>query len=317
MPAVSKVFSPFPDLFRMPFFYASLSSLKVYHAVPAAGLGPYLGGTTLKPATFTDLPANQGVVTVEFQNYTGHGGTLLETCNEVEFNILAYPASRADRIAPISLGDFIRGMEQTKSVGGFRVYVPCDNPFAIRAGREVFGEPKFQTTFAFQLPTPNLPDQRTWTYTVNDPAYAPPAGGPQPEAEGRDLHGQRGPDRTYARPARQPVAPGPLQHVPGIAGRRDGRPGRVQGPAAHRLAVEHLRPGPDLLDRRGEPGPGDDGLRQEQAPDAGGHGENRRQGPGGLRAGVPVGAGRGREPGILRGRLSSPARLPNTLVTTV
>ena len=177
MPAASDVFSPFPDLFRMPFFYASLSSLKVYYAVPVAGLAPYLGGTTLKPATFTDLPADQGVVTVEFQNYTGHGGTLLETCNEVEFNILAYPASRADRVAPMSLGDFVRGMEQTKTVGGFRVYVPCDNPFAIRAGRTVFGEPKFQTTFTFQLPTPNLPDQRTWTYTVNDPGYAPPAKG--------------------------------------------------------------------------------------------------------------------------------------------
>lgn len=173
MPAVSKVFSPFPDLFRMPFFYASLSSLKVYYAVPSAGLGPYLGGTTLKPATFIDLPADQGVVTVEFQNYTGHGGTLLETCNEVEFNILTYPASRADRIAPISLGDYIRGMEQTKSIGGFRVYVPCDNKFAILAGREIFGEPKFQTTFKFQVPTPNEPDRRTWTYTVNDPAYAP------------------------------------------------------------------------------------------------------------------------------------------------
>lgn len=177
MPAASKVFPPFPDLFRMPFFYASLSSLKVYYAVPAAGLTPFMGGTTLRAATFTDLPADQGVVSVEFQNYTGHGGTLLETCNEVEFNILAYPASRADRVAPMSLGDYIRGMEQTKSVGGFRVYVPCDNPFAIKAGREIFGEPKFQTTFAFQLPTPNLPDQRTWTYTVNDPAYVPPTQG--------------------------------------------------------------------------------------------------------------------------------------------
>jgi hypothetical protein len=181
MPSVSDVFPPFPELFRMPFFYASLSSLKVYYAVPAEGLLPYMGGTTLRPASFTDVPRGQGVVTVEFQNYTGHGGTLLETCNEVEFNIVAYPASRADRIVPMTLVDYVRGMEQTKTVGGFRVYVPCDNPFAIQAGRTVFGEPKFQTTFSFNLPTPNAPDQKTWTYTVNDPAYVPPAqGNPSP-----------------------------------------------------------------------------------------------------------------------------------------
>jgi hypothetical protein len=177
MPAVSKVFSSVPKPFEMPFFYASLSSLKVYCAVPAVGLGPYLGGTTLRAATFTDLPPDQGVVSVEFQNYTGHGGILLETCNEVEFNVLAYPASRADRIAPMSLVDFIRGMEQTKSVGGFRVYVPCDNDVAIEAGRGIFGEPKFKTTFDFHVPTPNMVNQRTWTYTVNDPAYPKPDDG--------------------------------------------------------------------------------------------------------------------------------------------
>jgi hypothetical protein len=177
MPAATRVFSPFPDLFRMPFFYASLSSLKVYYAVQTSGLLPFLTGTTLRPAKFTDLPGEQAVVSVEFQNYTGHGGTLLETCNEVEFNVLAFPASRADRVAPMSLKEFIRGMEQTKSVGGFRLYVPCDNPFAIQAGRIVFGEPKFLTTFAFSLPTPNAPDQRTWTYTVHDSAYVPPANG--------------------------------------------------------------------------------------------------------------------------------------------
>jgi hypothetical protein len=182
MPSTSDIFPPFPDLFRMPFFYASLSSLKVYYAVPADGLVPYLGGTTLKPATFTDLPGDQGVVSVEFQNYTGHGGTLLETCNEVEFNILAYPVSRADRVTPMSLGDYVRGMEQTKTVGGMRIYVPCDNPFAIQAGRVVFGEPKFLTTFAFQVPSPNQPDQKTWTYTVHDPAYVPPTK-PKPTAK--------------------------------------------------------------------------------------------------------------------------------------
>ena len=168
------IFPPFTDPFKMPFYYASLSSLKIYYRVSASALEPFLQGTTLRVARFSDVKSDRGVVSVEFQNYTGHGGMLLETCNEVEFNILTYPASREADTPTMKLEAFIKGMDQTKTIGGFRVYVPCDNPFAIRAGREIFGEPKFQTTFHFQLPSLNLPDQKTWTYTVHDPAYQPP-----------------------------------------------------------------------------------------------------------------------------------------------
>ncbi len=169
-----KIFTPFTDKFKMPFYYASLSSLKIYYRVDAAALAPFLQGTTLRVARFSDVTAGQGVVSVEFQNYTGHGGMLLEICNEVEFNILSYPASREAQTPSMPLEAFIKGMDQTKTIGGFRVYVPCDNKFAIEAGREIFGEPKFYTTFHFQLPSLNLPDQKTWTYTVHDPDYSPP-----------------------------------------------------------------------------------------------------------------------------------------------
>jgi hypothetical protein len=166
-------FSPFTDDFRMPFYYASLSSLKIYYGVAGEALTPFLRGTALEVAGFKDMPG-QGVVSVEFQNYTGHGGTMLETVNEVEFNILAYPASRKAQVPAVTLDDFVRGMEQTKTIGGFRVYVPADNQFAVKAGRDIFGEPKFLTDFRYQLPALNLPEQKTWEYTVLDPHYPLP-----------------------------------------------------------------------------------------------------------------------------------------------
>jgi hypothetical protein len=163
----------------MPFYYASLSSLKIYYVVEAAAIQPFLKGTGLRVAHFQGLPKGRGVVSVEFQNYTGHGGMLLETCNEVEFNALTYPASRQAQVPSMPLEAFVKGMDQTKLIGGFRLYVPCDNPFAIQAGREIFGEPKFLGSFQFMLPALNLPDQKTWSYGVYDilpdPCAKPPA----------------------------------------------------------------------------------------------------------------------------------------------
>jgi hypothetical protein len=179
-------FPLFADPFFMPFYYASLSSLKIYFTVDADALEPFLKGTTLKVAGFKDV-IGHGVVSVEFQNYTGHGGNVLETCNEVEFNILAYPDSCASRVPLMSLLEFVKGMDQTKTIGGFRVYVPADNTFAVRAGREVFGEPKFFTRFHYGLPSPNLPNQKTWEYTVHDPHYELPPPGENYTPRAKDI----------------------------------------------------------------------------------------------------------------------------------
>jgi hypothetical protein len=75
----------------------------------------------------------------------------------------------------VTLDDFVMGMEQTKTIGGFRVYVPADNQFAVKAGRDIFGEPKFLTDFHYQVPALNLPERKTWEYTVLDPGYRLPA----------------------------------------------------------------------------------------------------------------------------------------------
>ena len=41
----------------------------------------------------------------------------------------------------------VEGDDQTKLLGNHRIFVPCDDPVAITAGEELFGEPKFKTTF--------------------------------------------------------------------------------------------------------------------------------------------------------------------------
>jgi len=174
-----KWFGPVNPPFAFPFYYASLSSLTVFYRVEAkrlAAVSDRLKGAGLKAAKF----GGQAAVSIEFQNYTGHGGQLLETVNEVEFNILAYPKSR-EHLVPrnLTLEEFVAGQDQTKIIGGYRVDVPADNAFAVWAGADAFGEQKFYTTFEYNIPSLNNPAQNpdTWEYTVHQPGFAgkPPA----------------------------------------------------------------------------------------------------------------------------------------------
>ncbi len=177
-------FPPIPPPWSMPFYYASLSSLTLYWKVPVRLLAPYLRGTGLRPAPFLwgGVPDyDSGVVSIEFQTYTGHGGTILETVAEVEFNILAYPEVWSQRLADMSLTEYLTGRDQTKIIGGMRIFVPADNHFAVQAGQEIFGEPKFLTYFVYSVPALNNPSVRSWSYSVLDPATPlPPFGTPVP-----------------------------------------------------------------------------------------------------------------------------------------
>ena len=180
MSTPNKWFPP-PTMFSFPFYYASLSSLTVFYRVPAQPLRARLKNTTLEPAGFG--ARGEGVISLEFQNYTDHlgsgqapGNPGVGTCNEVEFNILAYPKrwKEEGRVPDISFEDFIIGQEQTKTIGAYRVQVPADNLVAVKAGADEFGEQKFFTMFNYSVPSDNAPTQpaTSWTYTVLDPQYA-------------------------------------------------------------------------------------------------------------------------------------------------
>jgi hypothetical protein len=152
----------------MPFYYASLSTIWCYYTLDPAKVTPFLKNTGLEPALFD----GKAVACFDFQRYTAHLAPVLSTVNEVELNVLAYPRVRAAQAPSMPLADFLKGNEQTKVIGAFRLHVAADNQNAVNAGKELFAEPKFLTTFDYMVPDLNDPGQAAWDVTCNDPADA-------------------------------------------------------------------------------------------------------------------------------------------------
>jgi hypothetical protein len=72
VPKDNRWFPPENELFHFPFYYATLSSLTVFYRVPLSVLRPHLANTTLEPAEIGGR--GQGLISIEFQNYTAHLG---------------------------------------------------------------------------------------------------------------------------------------------------------------------------------------------------------------------------------------------------
>ena len=81
----------------------------------------------------------KALVSLDFQAYTSSWSGGLEVTREIEFNAYVYPQSWADDTPLMPWQQYIRGTDQTKTIGGWRIHVPCDNPVAIQAGTELFG----------------------------------------------------------------------------------------------------------------------------------------------------------------------------------
>jgi hypothetical protein len=162
----NKIFPPLPAGFSLPFYYASVNAIWMYYKVSPKKVSQYLKGIALKPALFDD----QALVLLHFQRYTGFISSLVSVVNEVQFNIIAYPRKLEAQAPAISFSDFLAGGEQTKTLGAYRLYVPADNPFAVKAGNELFYEPTFLTTFTYTVPDINDPAQQSWVVSCNDPA---------------------------------------------------------------------------------------------------------------------------------------------------
>lgn len=171
-----------PEGFAMPFWYSSLQSFWLYYPVRTdlvRGLLPDLpAGHGLRVAEFEELDG-QALVSLDFQAYTSGGSGFLGFTREIEFNVYVYPESRLPAVPLMPWQEYLRGRDQTKTIGGFRLHVPCDNPVAVQAGTENFGEPKWLASFVYEVPSPNAPDVRTWTYAVYEPCD--PDASPPPE----------------------------------------------------------------------------------------------------------------------------------------
>ncbi len=186
-PVAKEALPSVPYPFTMPFYYASLTNVGVFYAVPKERVIPYLKDTGLLPALFND----QALVSFNFQLYSGQFASGIDvppeqwsSCGaaitqELELNIVAYPEKRKSQIEPISYQDYLENGDQTKLYGNHRVWVPCDADIAIAAGMQLFGEPKFKTSFKVNLASQNPVRNNTphynpewvstWGFRVDDP----------------------------------------------------------------------------------------------------------------------------------------------------
>lgn len=82
----------------------------------------------------------------------------VESASETELSIIAYPTARAAQRPQegFTAEDFIAGNDHTKTLGPFRLFVPCDDRVAVFWGTLLFGENKFMTwPFVYTIPSPN------------------------------------------------------------------------------------------------------------------------------------------------------------------
>lgn len=181
--------SKLPDVpkgFTMPFYYSSLTNIDVFYLIPIERVKKFLNDPTLEVADFD----GSAIVSYNFQLYTGQFSSGIDTpvdewatsganvTQELELCIVVHPKWANPKV---SFEQFVLGDEQTKILGNHRVFVPCDSDIAIAAGKTLFGEPKFKTTFQMNLPSPNpvrddsspyepMWVKKHWGFQVNDPS---------------------------------------------------------------------------------------------------------------------------------------------------
>jgi hypothetical protein len=156
----------------LPFYYAGIQSLWIVWQVEPSILEPYLTPLGLKPALFGGM----GAVNINFFNAAAMygqgqpGNPGVGGFNETEVNLVAYPvAQEAGVPRDLTLLEFLAGGDQTKRIGVYRLHVACDNPIAVAAGKQLFAENKFLTSYDYNVPSLNNPGVSTYDWTCHDP----------------------------------------------------------------------------------------------------------------------------------------------------
>ncbi|MEV6247840.1 hypothetical protein AB0M38_16805 [Streptomyces sp. NPDC051742] len=163
---------PVPDPFRLPFHYGALHQVGVDWLVDPHPVRELLAKhhPHLTAAAFED---GRALVSLNYQLYFAQyafGGGVTQ---EIELNVIAFPTTEGDRLPRLSYAQYAQGWDQTKLLGIARVHVVCDNPFAIRAGRELYAEPKHPGWFEAGLPSLNGPAGETWTVRCKSATIGP------------------------------------------------------------------------------------------------------------------------------------------------
>jgi len=156
-----------PAGFTMPFYYGQLNCLIIYFKISPEHLECHLKDTGLSPAIFTDKEGGEktSLVALVYQEYPNSKGS---GTYEVDVCIISYPIKLQEQVPDMSAYDFIRGQDQSTVIGYYKFHVICTDAFAVKAGIEVFGEPKFLGKVDVQRPDPNNPEVTDWKYTVYD-----------------------------------------------------------------------------------------------------------------------------------------------------
>ncbi len=156
---------PIAEGFSLPFYYSALANIEVMYLVDPKLATPYLKDTGLEVALF----GGKAIVGFNFQQYSGQFPGFTSVVQEIELNIVSFPSKLAADVAIVDAKQYMMGEEQSKLMGNHRVSVPCDNPNAIKAGIELFGEPKFETTFEYAMLSQNDQTVKNWSFTCFDP----------------------------------------------------------------------------------------------------------------------------------------------------
>ncbi len=164
----ARLFPPVPQGFNEPFWYGSLQSFWLYYRADAELLRARLPADAELEVALFEFGRDElaGLASIDFQRYTGHGPQYLETADEVEFNFYVYPQARVPDVPLMTWKQYLLGGDQTKTIGGYRLHVPCDNQIAVIAGRGLYGEPKYLAVFDYTVPSLNGAPSSAWSYQV-------------------------------------------------------------------------------------------------------------------------------------------------------
>ncbi|MFJ9428465.1 hypothetical protein ACIRQY_02275 [Streptomyces sp. NPDC101490] len=157
--------------YRLPFHYGALHQLGLDFLVDPGPAREVLARhhPALLPADFD----GRALLSVNFQLYFAQYRSGAGVTQEIEVNIVAFPADAGERLPEVSYGEYAQGHDQTKLLGTGRIHVLCDNPLAIDAGRRLYAEPKYPAWFEATMPSPNGPEAEDWEVVCRSAELGP------------------------------------------------------------------------------------------------------------------------------------------------
>lgn len=150
----------------LPFFYGTFTNFGLDYLLEAKAVRELLkkssGGDKVSAGVFD---GGKALVSLNYQQYFAQFGNGSGVTQEIELNVVAFPTKDAALTPALTYKRYAAGEDQTRLLGFWRTHVDCDNDLAIKAGKDLFSEPKYKSGFAYALPVPN----------ATTPAAAPPA----------------------------------------------------------------------------------------------------------------------------------------------